>query len=136
MLPSELVWLAELPLTPNGKLDRRALPRPQLLGAAAAAPRDALEAQLLRAWEQVLGAAPIGIHDDFFALGGHSMSAIRLVANLQPALGCRLPLATLYQAPTVAALAQALRGQLPTGAARLLIPLVPAARPAAARRRR
>ncbi len=112
MLPGAIVLMSGIPLTPNGKIDRRALPRPQHRASAMAAPRDALELQLIRTWEQVLGVEPIGIHDDFFALGGHSIDAIRLIAHLQTLGKSSLPLATLYQAPTVAAMAQAMRREV------------------------
>ncbi|HEX2091654.1 MAG TPA: alpha/beta fold hydrolase, partial [Longimicrobiaceae bacterium] len=110
MVPSTVVVLEALPLTPNGKVDRRALPAPEGgEGAAYVAPRDALELALARAWEEVLGVAPVGVHDDFFALGGHSLLSVRLMARVEELTGSRLPLATLFAAPTVGALASVLR---------------------------
>ena len=99
MVPSEFVLLATLPLTPNGKIDRKVLPRLDASGTALrhshVAPRDALERQLAMLWESVLGKKPIGIHADFFAVGGHSLLAARLFSRMKKDLGIHLPLATL-----------------------------------------
>ncbi|MGW7193871.1 non-ribosomal peptide synthetase, partial [Streptomyces sp. NPDC054838] len=78
MVPRVLSALERLPLTPNGKLDRRALPAPSVAvdlpgRAPRVAPRDAAEVRMARLWEEVLGVAPIGVRDDFFDLGGHSL---------------------------------------------------------------
>ena len=88
MLPSALSFLPSLPLTTNGKLDRARLPSTDdaaLRSAAFVAPRDALELGLQTVWQAVLGRTPIGVHDDFFALGGQSLLAIRLVTACQAA---------------------------------------------------
>ncbi len=77
--------------------------------AAYVAPRDELEQQLVAAWQQVLGSDEVGIHDDFFDLGGNSWMAVRLFTRLQDVTGHNLPLATLFQAPTIAALADVIR---------------------------
>jgi thioesterase domain-containing protein/aryl carrier-like protein len=115
MVPSAFVMLDALPLTPNGKVDRQALPAP----AAARpdrerpflAPRDPLELQLTQIWETLLRIQPIGVRDNFFALGGHSLLAMRLLAQIEKNWGQRLPLATLFQAPTVEQFAGLLRQQ-------------------------
>jgi len=113
MLPSAFVVLAALPLTPNGKLDRDALPAPDpgwpALERGYVAARNALEVQLIRIWKSVLGLEEIGVHDNFFELGGHSLLAVRLFADIEKVSGRRLPLATLFQAPTVEELALKLR---------------------------
>jgi len=113
MVPSVFVLMDALPLTPNGKLDLSALPAP---GQARSepekgleAPRDELERQLLRIWEEVLGVDPIGIGDSFFELGGHSLLGIRLFARIKKELGLSLPVASLFRSPTIEGLAQALR---------------------------
>ncbi|MGH8069434.1 MAG: thioesterase domain-containing protein [Candidatus Entotheonellia bacterium] len=102
-----------LPLTPNGKVDRRALPAPEKsrleADSSLVAPRDALELQLTKIWEEVLRAEPVGLRDNFFELGGDSLLAVRLFAHIDKAFGQRLPLATLFQAPTVEHLASVLR---------------------------
>ena len=153
MVPAAFVVLDALPLNPSGKVDRKALPRPdadRADHAAFVAPRTELERTLTDAWCEVLGLEGIGIHDSFFALGGHSLLGTRLVARLESRLGVELPLRTLFEAPTVAAFAgrieQALDGETgeavhrpapsiaagpaPRGAAALVRPGAPlAARP-------
>ncbi|MFB7785592.1 amino acid adenylation domain-containing protein [Streptomyces vinaceus] len=101
-----LVVVDGLPVTPNGKLDRRALPAP----AAAAAtgyepPAGETEELVAMVWASVLDVPRIGRHDDFFTLGGHSLSATRVAARLRQSLGLDLPLHTLFEQRTVAALA-------------------------------
>ena len=109
MVPSTFVLLDSMPLTPNGKLDRQALPVPSFTRSADSInrPRTLLEQQILEVWEQTLGVYPIGIHDDFFAIGGHSLLAVQLIAKLQMTLKQQLPLRTLFAHPTVALLATA-----------------------------
>ena len=113
MVPATCVILDALPLTPNGKVDRRALPAPdQAQGETVRpvlGPRDATELQLTRLWEGVLNLRPIGVGDNFFDLGGHSLLAVRLFARIAAEFGRDLPLATLFQAPTIAELAAFLR---------------------------
>ncbi|MBV8200732.1 MAG: hypothetical protein JOZ15_08920, partial [Acidobacteria bacterium] len=122
MVPAVFVPLAELPLTPNGKVDRRALPAPApgrlpSSGAADAAatrqpPRTAAERLLAGIWKEVLGVAEAGARDDFFALGGHSLLATQVVARVRAAAGVELPLRTIFEAPLLAELAQAVEEQL------------------------
>jgi amino acid adenylation domain-containing protein len=113
MVPSLFVVLEELPLSANGKIDRAALPA--INGNHGAAkercvlPQDKLELKLQRIWERVLAVSPIGMDDNFFELGGHSLLAVRLFAQIEKSLGRNLPLATLFQAPTIRSLAEVLR---------------------------
>jgi amino acid adenylation domain-containing protein len=113
MVPSAFVMLETLPLTINGKVDRRALPVPQQkrppLERAFAASRDPLEFQLTKIWEQILSIQPIGIKDNFFELGGNSLRAVRLFTQIEEMFSKKLPLATLFQAPTIEQLACVLR---------------------------
>ncbi|HSH77597.1 MAG TPA: AMP-binding protein, partial [Herpetosiphonaceae bacterium] len=113
MIPTAFVSLDTLPLGVSGKVDRRALRTPDPAGteveAAFAAPRDDLELQLALMWEQLLGRKHIGVRDNFFELGGHSLLAVRLFAQIHERLGRRLPLATLFEAPTIEELARLLR---------------------------
>jgi len=111
MVPSTFVVLESLPLTANGKLDRRALPEPVALQGekGSVPPRDALETQLLAIWEKALRLQSIGITDNFFELGGHSLTAVRIFAEIEQTFGKRLPLATLFEMPTVETLARKVR---------------------------
>jgi aspartate racemase len=100
-----------MPLTPNGKINRRGLPAPSLESSTqkVAPAADALQAQLVKIWEDLLGRRPIGIQDNFFELGGHSLLAARLMHRVGQTIGKTVPLAMLLQAPTIEQLAQALR---------------------------
>ena len=114
MVPSAFVFLERFPLSPNGKVDRKALPAPARAGVEAdpelAAPRDALELQLIELWEKVLGVHAVGRQDNFFDLGGSSMMAVRLFAQIEKSFGRKIPLAALFKTPTIAQLADILRG--------------------------
>jgi thioesterase domain-containing protein/acyl carrier protein len=113
MIPAVFVMMEALPLTPNRKLDRRALPAPDQIqrepAAEYAAPRSTIEQTLADIWKEVLAVEQVGVHDNFFELGGHSLMAVRLFAVMEKSFGKRLPLATLFQAPTVAQLAALLQ---------------------------
>ncbi|MDX6577744.1 MAG: hypothetical protein QOE96_3697 [Blastocatellia bacterium] len=111
MVPSVFVVLESLPLSPSGKVDRRALPPANGADTTRifAPPTDELELKLTKIWERVLGIRSIGVNDNFFELGGHSLLAVRLFAQIENAFGRNLPLATLFQAPTVKRLARMLR---------------------------
>ncbi|HET7286906.1 MAG TPA: amino acid adenylation domain-containing protein, partial [Pyrinomonadaceae bacterium] len=113
MVPSAFVTLSELPLTPNGKIDRKALPdidhsRPETADSYIA-PRDMLEFQLVRLWEELLPVHPIGVRDNFFALGGHSLVAVRLVSRIEQELGKKIPVRAVFQGATIEYLAGLVR---------------------------
>jgi amino acid adenylation domain-containing protein len=112
MVPAAFVPLETLPLTPNGKVDRKALPKPDLEAVADeskfVAPSTPTQIVLARIWSKVLGLQEVGIHDNFFELGGHSLLALRIFSEIEKELGDRLPLATLFQAPTIEKLATVL----------------------------
>jgi amino acid adenylation domain-containing protein len=112
MLPSTFVRLSALPLTSSGKLDRRALPAPGVerpdVELPFVTPRSATEALLAELFADALGLERVGIDDDFFDLGGHSLSATRVTARLRTLLQVELSVSVLFEAPTVARLALAL----------------------------
>ncbi|NUR21930.1 condensation domain-containing protein, partial [Frateuria sp.] len=113
MLPQHVVVLAALPLLPNGKVDRARLPAPTLAAQPSGVrtgPRDELEQQVALAMAAVLGGHEPGIDEDFFEQGGHSLLAAQLVARLNRELSLALPLRSVFEAPTVARLAAAIRG--------------------------
>jgi amino acid adenylation domain-containing protein/non-ribosomal peptide synthase protein (TIGR01720 family) len=111
MVPAHYVLLEVLPLLPNGKIDRQALPAPEKQEVVGGAPRSRLELELVQLWEELLGVHPIGIHEDFFAVGGHSLLAVHLVALISERFGRRLPLEEVMKARTVYALAVLLAGE-------------------------
>ncbi|MEI6411056.1 MAG: amino acid adenylation domain-containing protein, partial [Bacteroidota bacterium] len=110
MIPSYFVALESMPMTSSGKVDRKALPAPDMAqlasGAAYVAPRNAIENQLVEIWQQVLGRDQIGVEDNFFNLGGHSLRAIRVVSLIRQALSVEIRLSEIFANPTIAALAE------------------------------
>lgn len=128
MLPRHTEILTALPLTANGKVDRRALPEPDLQrtpGRKSVPPRGLLEWQLLRIWQELFGREDIQVEDNFFELGGHSLLAARLAGRVEERLGCQLPIAALFQSPTIAALARRLTEENWASAWSSLVPLQP-----------
>jgi amino acid adenylation domain-containing protein len=109
MAPSVFVTLDALPLTPNGKIDRRGLPAPDParpeLEQTFVAPRNPVEERLAAIWAHLLGLDQVGIHDNFFDLGGHSLSATQVISQVREAFDLGLPLRALFEDPTVAGLA-------------------------------
>ncbi|GGA35435.1 non-ribosomal peptide synthetase [Dyella nitratireducens] len=106
MLPAHFVELDGLPLTPTGKLDRKALPAPvRTQRVAYAEPVSDVEKKLAALWQQVLGVERVGLHDNFFQLGGDSLSAAEMIARFPEYFGMELPLASLFEASTIAGLA-------------------------------
>jgi thioesterase domain-containing protein/acyl carrier protein len=110
MVPAVFVLLDALPLMASGKVDRSALPDPRptmsQTGGTVVAPRNPLEREISELWEEVLSIRPVGVTANFFELGGHSLAAVRLFALIEKRLGKKVPLATLFQGPTVEHLAK------------------------------
>ena len=107
MIPALVVALPALPLTPNAKVDRAALPAPRWGAPASAAdrvqPRNPVEATLARIWGDLLATEePVGVHDNLFALGGHSLTATRFVARVADTYGVSLPVHHVFAGPTIA----------------------------------
>ncbi|MCP4158421.1 MAG: amino acid adenylation domain-containing protein, partial [bacterium] len=128
------VMLEKFPLTPGGVVDRRALPAPgqKTSGESGAAPRNRLEEKLVPIWANVLGLPVVGIYDNFFEMGGHSILALRLIAAIQRELEIELPLSALIRTPNIAALATMIRrsteqadGLTAAGKEGTLVPLQP-----------
>src|SRR5712692_3763308 len=110
MVPSVIVLLEALPIGPTGKLDRHALPPPErgyLAVNGYVAPRTSLEEVLVGIWQQLLGVARIGIHDDFFEAGGHSLLVTQVIARVREIFQVDLPMQVLFKSPTIAELAEA-----------------------------
>ncbi|QOC93358.1 non-ribosomal peptide synthetase [Micromonospora craniellae] len=115
-VPSAFVVMGTLPLTPNGKIDRAALPepdpeRPEAAGAHVA-PRDALEREVAAVWADILGVERVGIGDNFFALGGHSLQAVQVAFRIRTTFGVDLELRRILEAPYVEDLAKAINEAL------------------------
>lgn len=126
MVPSHIVVLDAFPLLPSGKVDRRRLPAPEAIGGVAATPpRDALEARIAALFAEVLGGGTPGVEEDFFALGGHSLHAVQLLARLRREFSRDLPLLDILRAPSVRGIADRLRATVP--AAVHAIPALPEA---------
>lgn len=134
MVPTRWAAIAELPLTTNAKLDRRALaqldPDAHELLPSDVAPDSALERSLAAIWAELLGREHVGRNDDFFAIGGHSLLAVRLAVRIHEVLGVELPVWALFEQPTLAGCAAVIERQrvagLPELRARVHAPLAPA----------
>ncbi|HUK89307.1 MAG TPA: amino acid adenylation domain-containing protein [Blastocatellia bacterium] len=110
MVPSVYVPINAVPLTPNGKVDKDALPvagESETIRGEYEAPRTPVEETICHAWSEILGVQRIGIHDNFFDLGGHSLMATRVITRIRGLLGVELPLRVMFESPTVSGVAMA-----------------------------
>ncbi|HUC10574.1 MAG TPA: amino acid adenylation domain-containing protein [Stellaceae bacterium] len=121
MVPAAFVTLDRLPLNPSGKIDRDVLPAPKAFvdEQEFIAPRTETERALAAIWSRLMGVSRVGIHDNFFAVGGHSLMAIRLVARIRDRFAAELPVRQVFELPTIAGLAEYLDGQADTREPRL-----------------
>ncbi|MDY7994278.1 amino acid adenylation domain-containing protein, partial [Paenibacillus polymyxa] len=113
MVPSYFIQLEQMPLTPNGKIDRKALPTPEgnlQSGADYVAPRTWVEVKLAQIWQDVLGLAQVGVKENFFEIGGHSLRATTLASKIHKELNKPLPLRSIFEAPTIEQLAAVMEG--------------------------
>jgi amino acid adenylation domain-containing protein len=128
MVPAVIMPLDAMPLTPSGKVDRRALPAPKAAATARryVAPRTTIEHELAQCWEAIVQPGhPVSAFDDFFEIGGNSLLAIRMLAQVERLRGQRVPLAWLLEGPTVAALATRLAAPMHDAAEPPLVTLNP-----------
>jgi amino acid adenylation domain-containing protein len=128
MVPAAIVVLESLPLTPNGKLDRRALPTPDtssFVAASFVAPRDEIEGQLAQIWSEILNIHPVGVKDNFFDLGGHSISAVQLMGKIKQQFGKTLPLTALFPSATIEELAERLQTETEAPTHPCIVPIQP-----------
>lgn len=129
LLPSDFIRLESLPVNPNGQVNRAALPKPDVIkqksAASFVAPRNHIEKQLTKIWQQLLGLEQIGIEDNFFALGGNSLMAVRLFTEIEKTYAKHLPLSILLQKPTIAELAQIFEQQESPSAWQSLVMIQP-----------
>jgi amino acid adenylation domain-containing protein len=130
MVPSAFVMLRNAPLTPSGKIDRESLPRPDWrrasADAAAASLRTPLQRRLAEMWRDILGISEVAPDDNFFDVGGRSRLGAQLFIRIETELGPRLPLATLFEAPTLAGLARAIeQSNQMSRLWRCLVPITP-----------
>jgi len=135
MVPSAFVQLDKIPLTISGKVARRSLPIPDALrpemNSDCVAPRTMVEEKLSEVWQEFLGVERVGIHDDFFKLGGHSLVAIRVNARISSELQINLQVSSLFEAPTIAGLADKIEELRRGGVGMSSLPLVRVARDSA-----
>ncbi|MDP1513428.1 amino acid adenylation domain-containing protein, partial [Paenibacillus ottowii] len=113
MVPSYFVQLEQMPLSPNGKIDRKALPAPEgslQSGADYVPPRTWVEVKLAQIWQEALGLAQVGVKENFFEIGGHSLRATTLASKIHKELHKQLPLRSIFEAPTIEQLAAVLEG--------------------------
>lgn len=129
MIPSVFVWLKDFPRTSSGKIDKQALPAPDQLHSGNqsnyTAPQTETEKEIVKIWEELLNVKDIGIDDNFFELGGHSLIAIQFMIQIEKANSHGLPLATLFEYPTIRTLARLFDGQNKPTTYTSLVPIKP-----------
>ena len=127
MIPTRIVLLGKIELTSNGKIDRAKLPSldeslPQT-AQQYVGPRDDVERRLQIIWEQVLNVRPIGVMQEFFDLGGHSLNAVKVLSRIEREFNCAIPLAAMFPEPTIESLAARIRGDAHDGVRHATVPI-------------
>ncbi|MDQ0273892.1 amino acid adenylation domain-containing protein/non-ribosomal peptide synthase protein (TIGR01720 family) [Cytobacillus purgationiresistens] len=112
MVPTQFLMLEELPLTANGKLDRKALPKPDLQALRHEAPRTPIEKVLSKIWSKVLGVSTIGIHENFFSLGGESLKGIKLTSDIYKLFNTEIKIKDLFENPTIHLMSRLIQNQV------------------------
>lgn len=130
MVPAAFIQMEEFPLTSNSKLDRKALPMPDMDAFAIQlyeTPRDPIEYGISQIWADLLNVVRVGRHDDFFAIGGHSLLAVKMVSQLRTIMGFEMPLRFAFESPTIAKLVVRLNESehTPEDAYKVLLPIKP-----------
>ena len=132
MVPNAYVMLEKFPLTPNGKIDRKALPSPTglrpELESAYVAPRTEIERTIAAIWQAVLRLEKVGIHDNFFEVGGYSLLATQVISRINKAFQVDLSLRSFFEDPTIAGLLRTIEKLRNSGAAFQVPPIVPISR--------
>lgn len=123
MIPGFFTTLREMPQTRNGKIDYRALPQPQQRASPGVAPRNDIEQCLCSIWEEVLETGRVGIEDNFFDLGGHSLKALRVIARIEQRLRVEVSLRELFDKPSILALSQDVSARIGLGESAPLNPI-------------
>ncbi|RYE50542.1 MAG: amino acid adenylation domain-containing protein, partial [Sphingobacteriales bacterium] len=127
MVPNDFILIREFPLTENGKVDRKSLPHPTITNTYSNAddslPRNAIESLIAEVWAEHLGMDSVGVYDNFFDLGGHSLTAVKVIVQIKKKTGKYLPLASLFKNPTIAELANLLSDEKESGGFESLVPL-------------
>ncbi|MCP4157929.1 MAG: amino acid adenylation domain-containing protein, partial [bacterium] len=109
MIPQYFVWMEKMPLTPNGKIDRNVLKKLEALASGKGeyvAPKTGMEKSITEIWQEVLGEEKIGIHDNFFEVGGNSLKIVQLSSKLKDVIGKDIPVATMFRYPTISSFAR------------------------------
>ncbi|MDQ1355592.1 MAG: Amino acid adenylation protein [Acidobacteriota bacterium] len=116
MIPARFVYLEKIPVTPAGKVDRRALPGPGTVRPASdiiyTAPESDIEKKVVGLWKEVLNLGRVGVNDNFFDLGGHSLHIVRLTGRLKELFEKEIPVTTMFRYPTIRSLVRHLNGEI------------------------